>query len=106
MGQTHPWSNVAQGGFLRVLRRWSGNIPEIHLDRRLHRMSYTTLKHSIARNPHSGHVEMSFQSFRVVLRDLRHAVAACALTLMALALPRRPLASESLTIEERNIDVR
>lgn len=76
------------------------------MDRRLHRMSYTTLKHFIARKPHYGHVEMSFLIFRVVLRDLRHTVAASALTLMALALPRRPLASESLTIEDRNIDVR
>ena len=39
------------------------------LDRHLRRISDTTLKHSIARNPHSGHVEMSLLSFRVVLED-------------------------------------
>lgn len=89
-----------------MLRRWCGNMPKIHLDRCLRRMSYTNLKHSIARNPHSGHVEMSFLSFTLVLEDLRQAVAACALTLMALDLPRRPLASESLTIKDKNIEVR
>ncbi len=106
ISQAHPWSNVAQGGIPLVLRRWGGNVPEIHLDRRLCRMSYTTLKHSIARAPHSGHAAMSLLSFRLGLRDLRHAVAARALTLMALGLPRRPLASESLSIEDKNIEVR
>ena len=78
-------------------------MPKIHLNLCLRRMSYTTLKHSIARNPHSGHVEMSFLSLRLVLEDLRHAVAAGGLTLMALDLP---LASESLNIEDSDIDVR
>ena len=36
---------------------------------------------------------------------MRHAVAARALTLMALDLPRRPLASEILTIKDSDIDV-
>ena len=67
MGQVHPWSNVAQVGFPHVLRRWSGDMPEEHLDRHLRRTSYTTLKHFIARNPHSGHVEVSFLSFSLVL---------------------------------------
>ena len=64
-----PRSNVARGGFLSVLRRRSGNMSKIHLDHRLRRISNTNLKHSIARNPHSGYVEMSFLSFRVVLED-------------------------------------
>ena len=71
--QGHPWSNVAQGG---VLRRWRGNVPEIHLGRRLRRMNYMLLKNSIARDSHSGHAAMSLPSFRLVLRDLRQAVAA------------------------------
>ena len=79
---------------------------EIHLNQRLRRMSYMTLKHFIARNPHFGHLAMSLRSFRLVLRDLRHAVAAHALTLMALGLPRRPWALGSLTIENMNIDIR
>ena len=66
-------------------------------------MSYTILKHSIARDPHSGHVEMSFLSLRLVLEDLRHTVAAGGLTLMALDLP---LASEILNIEDSDIGVR
>lgn len=45
--------HVNMGQFF-VLRRLSGNMPELHLDRRLRRMSYTTLKHFVARTPHSG----------------------------------------------------
>lgn len=55
VSQAHPWSNVAQGQFLRFAAlEWY--MPEIHLDRRLRRMSYTTLKHLIARTPHSSQV--------------------------------------------------
>ena len=86
-----------------MLRRWIGNRSKIHLNLCLCRMSYTNLKHSIARNPHSGHVEMSFQSLRLVLEILRHTVAAGGLTLMALDLP---LASEILKIEDSDTDVR
>ena len=95
--------NVAQGGCRRVLRHCSGNMPKIHLNLCLCRLSYTTLKQSIARNPHSGHVEMSFLSLRLVLEDLRRLVAAGGLTLVALDLP---LASEILNIEDSDTDVR
>lgn len=52
--QLEAISPCRSGSHPRVLRRWNGNILEIHLDRCLRRMSYTTLKHFIARTPHSG----------------------------------------------------
>ena len=53
------------GPISRVLRRWSGNMPEIYLDRRLRRMSYTTLKHFIARTPHSGQAADVIAEFQI-----------------------------------------